>query len=89
MSTPTVVRARIDPELKERATAALSKMGLSVSDAIRMLLVRVAAEKAMPFEIRLPNERTQEAMREAREGKLERFDTLEALMTDLNEKADA
>ena len=63
MSTDAVVRARIDGQVKEEAAAVLAEMGLSVSDAIRMMLVRVAAEKAMPFEVRVPNAKTAAAMR--------------------------
>jgi len=51
----TYVRARIDPGTKERATEALEKMGLSVSDAIRLLMLRIAEEHRMPFEIKVPN----------------------------------
>ena len=54
MATDTVVRARIDGHVKEEATSVLNKMGLSVSDAIRMLLIRVAREKALPFDVRIP-----------------------------------
>lgn len=63
MTTDTVVRARIDGQVKEKATAVLHEMGLSVSDAIRLLLVRVAAEKALPFEVKVPNARTEAAFR--------------------------
>ncbi|MGI0134143.1 MAG: type II toxin-antitoxin system RelB/DinJ family antitoxin, partial [Candidatus Micrarchaeaceae archaeon] len=49
VATETIVRARIDAATKDRATKALAAMGLSVSDAIRLLMVRVAAEKALPF----------------------------------------
>ena len=55
MSTDDVVRARIDGKVKEQAARVLADMGLSVSDAIRMLLVRVAREKALPFDVRIPN----------------------------------
>jgi DNA-damage-inducible protein J len=44
--------------VKEEATSVLNKMGLSVSDAIRMLLIRVAREKALPFDVRIPNAET-------------------------------
>ena len=63
MTTDTVVRARIDGQVKETAAKVLGEMGLSVSDAIRMLLVRVAAEKALPFEARVPNATTAAALR--------------------------
>ena len=51
MANTDIVRARIDRHIKEEATNVLSKMGLSVSDAIRMLLTRIAADKALPFDV--------------------------------------
>jgi DNA-damage-inducible protein J len=65
MSTDAVVRARIDGEVKEKAAIVLAEMGLSVSDAIRMMLVRVAAEKALPFKVRVPNAKTEATFRES------------------------
>ena len=59
-------------------------MGLTVSDAFRILLTRVAHEKALPFEPLVPNETTIAAMREARAGDLKRVDSVEALMADLH-----
>ena len=64
MSADTVVRARIDNDTKERATEALRAMGLSVSDAIRLLMLRIADEKRLPFSIQAPNPTTVEAMKE-------------------------
>lgn len=61
MATDAVVRARIDGRVKEQAASVLADMGLSVSDAIRLLLVRVAAEKALPFEVKVPNATTEAA----------------------------
>jgi DNA-damage-inducible protein J len=58
-------------------------MGLSLSDAIRMLLTRVAAEKQLPFAVKLPNATTREAMRELEEGKGQRFGSVEELFEDL------
>jgi DNA-damage-inducible protein J len=84
MAAAEVVRARIDKELKQEATAVLSGMGLSLSDAIRLLLVRVAADKAMPFDLRVPNAESQAAIRDIQEGKVTRFDNVTALMADLN-----
>jgi DNA-damage-inducible protein J len=84
MASNTVVRARIDGHVKEEATSVLDKMGLSVSDAIRMLLIRVAREKALPFEVRIPNAETVAAMEEARQGKGNKFKTVAELMKDLN-----
>lgn len=85
MPAADVVRARIDPGLKKEAAAVLSKMGLSVSDAIRMMLVRVAAEHALPFDVRTPNKETEKALRAARAGDVARFDSVSALMADLND----
>jgi DNA-damage-inducible protein J len=79
-----IVRARIDVHIKEEATAVLKSMGLSVSDAFRMMMTRIAREKALPFEPLVPNEETVAAMREARSGKLPRFKDVDALMKDLN-----
>ncbi|WP_333983509.1 type II toxin-antitoxin system RelB/DinJ family antitoxin [Burkholderia gladioli] len=51
MACTDVVRARIDRQIKEEANAVLARMGLSVSDVIRMLLTRVATDKALPFDV--------------------------------------
>jgi DNA-damage-inducible protein J len=71
MSANAVVRARIDEQIKEEATVVLAAMGLTVSDAFRLLLTRVAKAKALPFEPWVPNEETIAAMKEARLGTLE------------------
>ena len=84
MTTDAVVRARIDGKVKETAANVLDEMGLSVSDAIRMMLVRVAAEKALPFEVRVPNAETVAAMQEIEQGKGVRFASVADLMADLN-----
>lgn len=84
MSANAVVRARIDEHIKNEATAVLASVGLTVSDAFRLMLTRVAREKALPFEPLIPNEETIAAMREARQGQLKSFDSIEALMADLN-----
>ncbi|AMJ63318.1 type II toxin-antitoxin system RelB/DinJ family antitoxin [Bosea sp. PAMC 26642] len=83
MTENAVVRARIAEDVKSEATAVLATMGLTASDAFRMMMVRIAREKALPFEPLVPNEATIAAMREARGGKLPRFDTVGALMDDL------
>jgi DNA-damage-inducible protein J len=84
MTENTVVRARIDEATKNEAAAVLATMGLSVSDAFRLLLKRVVAEKALPFEPLVPNAETIAAMREARAGGLPRFKTPADLLKDLN-----
>jgi DNA-damage-inducible protein J len=84
MATNAVVRARIDEHIKEEASAVLAAMGLTVSDAFRIMLTRVAREKALPFEPLIPNETTIAAMREARTGNRKSFDSVGALMADLH-----
>ena len=83
MGTNTVVRARIDSDTKARAAEALNAMGLSVSDAIRLLLLRVADEKRLPFAVQVPNAATLDAMKELDKGSGERFDTAEELFDEL------
>lgn len=83
MSTDTVVRARIDSDTKKRASEALQAMGLSVSDAIRLLLIRVANERRLPFALQAPNPTTRKAMNELERGKGKRFDSAEELYEDL------
>ncbi len=84
MATDTTVRARIDGQIKNQAADVLADMGLTISDAIRLMLVRVAAEKALPFAVRVPNADTVAAMEEAQQGSLPSFDNVDELMADLN-----
>ena len=84
MAANSLVQARIDPEVKKEATIVLDSMGLTVSDAVRLMLVRVAAEKALPFEPLIPNEITLAAMREARAGTLPGASSVKELFDALN-----
>ena len=85
MSTAdTYVRARIDKATKERAADALEAMGLSISDAIRLLMLRIADERRLPFEVKVPNATTRKAIAELDAGKGKSFHSVEALMSDLN-----
>lgn len=70
MAQNAVVRARIDERIKNEAAAVLGAMGLTVSDAFRLLMVRIAKDKALPFAPLVPNEETIEAMKAARRGEL-------------------
>lgn len=83
MAATTMVHVRVDETVKARASATLAKMGISVSDAVRMMLVRVADEKALPFEVRVPNSVTVKAMRAADKKKGKRFRTAEAALKEL------
>jgi DNA-damage-inducible protein J len=84
MPHSSVVRARIDERTKKEAAAALKKVGLTVSDAFRLLMVRVAAEKALPFEPLRPNAETIAAMKAARRGELVRAGKPKDLLRSLN-----
>jgi DNA-damage-inducible protein J len=84
MASTEMVHIRIDKRVKAQAAKALSAMGLSVSDAVRVLLTRVAAEKALPFDLKVPNATTTAAMKEARAGRLTSFNSVSELMADLN-----
>jgi DNA-damage-inducible protein J len=79
-----MVHVRLNEKVKARAEKALDAMGLSVSDAVRVLLTRVAADQALPFEVKVPNAKTRAAMKELRSGKARRFASVDALMADLN-----
>ncbi|MDR0457452.1 MAG: type II toxin-antitoxin system RelB/DinJ family antitoxin [Burkholderiaceae bacterium] len=72
VTADTFVRVRIDSDTKERASAALRAMGLSVSDALRIVLRRVANDQAFPLELKAPNAASREAMAEIKRGGLER-----------------
>ena len=80
----SMVHIRIDGEIKEQAAETLASMGLTVSDAVRILLTRIAAEKAIPFEIRVPNRDTLEAMEAGDRGEVFRAPTVAAMMAELN-----
>ena len=67
MATTTMVHVRVDEQIKAQATETLAAMGLSVSDAIRVFLMRVVAEQQMPFSLIVPNQETRTAMKEADE----------------------
>jgi DNA-damage-inducible protein J len=85
MTEHAVVRARIDQRIKDEAAAVLGAMGLTVSDAFRLLMVRIAKEKALPFEPLVPNAETIEAMKAARRGELVTVSSPEELLASLNE----
>jgi DNA-damage-inducible protein J len=83
MAANELVQARIDGGIKREAAAVLATIGLTVSDAVRLMLTRVAREHALPFDPLIPNESTIAAMKDARSGKLEAV-TLDQLQTVLD-----
>jgi len=84
MTANSVVRARIDEQIKNEASAVLKAMGLTVSDAFRLMMIKIAKEKALPFEPLVPNEETIEAMKAARRGELTTVGSPETLIASLN-----
>jgi DNA-damage-inducible protein J len=80
----SVVRARIDTATKERAADALADMGLSVSDAIRLLLVKVANERRLPFAVKAPNATTRRAIAELEAGKGHKCASVAEMLAVLN-----
>ena len=87
MAANQLVQTRIDGAIKEEAATVLAAMGLTVSDAVRLLLMKVAQDKALPFEPLIPNATTIQAMKDARAGKVTKVANLDALFTDLNADA--
>lgn len=83
-----VVTARVDEKIKEKASAVLTSMSLTVSDALRMLLVAIARESALPFELLVPNQKTIDAIMEAENGQMKSFKTVQKLMDDLKTEGD-
>ena len=84
MPSSEVIRARIDALIKQEAEVILEAIGLTVSDAFRLMMMRVVAERRLPFEPLIPNETTIQAMLEACRGEGARFNSVEELMADLN-----
>lgn len=78
-----VVRFRIDSETKAKAAEALDCMGLTISDAMRITLRRIGEEGRLPFDVEIPNARTRRAIRDMRERRTTRFETVEDALKDL------
>jgi DNA-damage-inducible protein J len=84
MASSSMVHIRVDRKIKAKAAKTLASMGLTVSDAVRLLLTRVASEQSLPFEVRVPNRETVAAMQAGEEGKVSRAKSVKAMMADLN-----
>ncbi len=90
MATTSMVHVRVDENIKQEATETLALMGLSVSDAVRVFLTRVVAEKQLPFLLKVPNPETHAAMMEAdaiANGRKARFATADELLNDLEKNS--
>ena len=89
MASTAMVHVRVDEKIKAQATETLAAMGLSVSDAVCVFLIRVVADKQMPFARKAPSAKTRTAMAEAHEiarTRQARFDTATALFDELKKK---
>jgi DNA-damage-inducible protein J len=78
-NTTSMIHIRVDETVKKQAVEALAKMGLSLLEAVRVLLTRIASEQAFPFQIRVPNAATKAAIEEVRGMNHARFATAEGL----------
>ena len=85
--TTTMVHVRVNGKIKTQATRALTAMGLSVSDAVRVFLTRIAADKQLPFDLKVPNVETRAAMSEARSMGKARFSTVDSLIRELDKNS--
>lgn len=80
-----VVRARVDRTTKQEATQLFQQMGITVSDAIRMMLVQAVAERALPFEVKAPNPETVAALRDSRNRAVTRVASVDDLFAGLDD----
>lgn len=83
MAKTSVVNARIEPDLKEEVESIFHELGLSTSEAVTLFFKRVKNYRGLPFEVRLPNEATRRAIKEARQGKVRRFRSMAQLEAEL------
>ena len=84
MAANQLVQARIDGDIKAEASIVLQAMGLTISDAVRLLLTKIAKEHALPFDPLMPNETTIQSIKEARSSKLPQAKNVNDLMKALN-----
>lgn len=79
-----MVHIRVDQKVKAKAAKTLATMGLTVSDAVRLLLTRIASEQALPFEVRVPNRETKAAIAAGERGEVSKASSVAVMMADLN-----
>ena len=79
----STARALLDPEVKKQAEAILKELGLSVSKSFELFYRQVIAQRGLPFELHVPNEKTRKAIEDSRQGKGKRFSTAKELFDDL------
>ena len=84
MAATGMVHIRVDQKVKAKAAKTLATMGLTVSDAVRLLLTLIASEQALPFEVRVPNRETKAAIAAGERGEVSRARTVAQMMANLN-----
>jgi len=84
MAVSRMVQARVPGEIQDAANRVIQACGLTVSDVVRVLMTRIAHDKAIPPELFRPNAETLAAFDEIERGELKRFESVEALFEDLN-----
>jgi len=83
MRNGSYVQARIDPHIKEEARSILDELGISMSEAIVVYLKQIILQRGIPFELKLPNKATLQAVQELESGKGVTFDSVNELIEDL------
>ena len=84
MAKTAMIRARVEPELKQQAEKVFSELGLSATEAIRLFYRQTALRNGLPFELRIPNEETLEAVRQTRSGTgVSTYSSVEEMRADL------
>ena len=83
MAKTATVHARLNPEIKDEAEIILKSLGISISTACEMFYRQIIANGGIPFEMRIPNQQTRQAMQDARDGKGEQYNTVEEMFSDL------
>jgi len=84
MAKTAMINARIEPELKQKVEVIFDELGLTTTEAVTLFFKRVENYRGLPFEVRLPNARTRQAIEQARKGKVQRFRSIKELAAELN-----
>ena len=84
MAKTAMINARIEPQLKQDVEVILDDLGLTTTEAVTLFFKRVKNYRGLPFEVRLPNARTRQAIEQARKGKVRRFRSVKELAAELN-----
>lgn len=85
MSKTATINSRIDPKIKEMAEGIFKMLGLSTSEAITLFFTQVILQKGIPFDIRIPNDHSLEAMDQIESGDIVSYNSLDDLKQDWND----